>query len=102
MLYTIILNAKTGELVQHSYDNITSACKVIDALNRTKSDIVDLVIVKTSNSPIVDFGNGLEWLDFLEKAKFYLAMKDHWSNNDFYNDRQLTASITKVNNYLYQ
>jgi hypothetical protein len=102
MLHTIILNAKTGELAQHSYNNITSACKAIDSLNRTKSDIMDLVIVKTSNNPITDFGNGLEWLDFLEKAKFYLAMKDYWSNSDFYNDRQLTASIEKVKNYLYQ
>lgn len=101
MLHTIILNTKTGVLAQHSYNSIYSACKTIDALNRNQPDTMDLVIVKTSCDPIVDFGNGLEWLDFLDKAKFYLAMKDHWSAEDFYNDAQLTDSIVKVKAYLY-
>lgn len=101
MLHTIILNVKTGVLAQHTYDNISTACKIIDALNRSQPDTMDLVIVKTACDPIADFGNGQEWLDFLDKTKFYLAMKDHWSSADFYNDAQLTASIAKVKTYLY-
>lgn len=101
MLHAVILNVKNDYVIQHSYKSIYEACKTVDTLNRTKPDTMDLVIVKTSNEPIVAFGNPLEWIDFLEKAKFYLAMKDHWSEDDFYNNEQLSMSIQKVKKYMY-
>ena len=37
-----------------------------------------------------------EKIEQLEKQKFYLAMKDHWSNRDFVEDNRLFNEINKL------
>lgn len=101
MLYTIILNTKSELIEQREYTNIRIACQAIDGYNKTAQSDNRRYIVKVSDEPIVDFGNPLEWLEFLEKCKFILAMKDYWNNDDRYNNQQLFDSIQAVKNYMY-
>jgi hypothetical protein len=101
MLYTIILNTKSGALEQQQYANIYDACKAVDSHNQSAQSENRQYIVKTAYEPIVDFGSPAEWLDFLERCKFILEMKDYWDSDDFRNNQQLFDSIQAVKNYMY-
>lgn len=102
MLYTIILNTISGMVEQQQYANIYEACQAVDNSNKTALSDNRRYIVNISSEPMVTFGNPLEWLEFLEKCKFILAMKDYWTTADFYNNQQLCDSIKAVENYMYE
>jgi hypothetical protein len=101
MLYTIILNTKSECVEQEQYANIYDACKAVDSHNQSAQSDNRKYIVKISDEPLACFGNPQEWLDFLERCKFILEMKDYWDSDDFYNNQQLFNSIQAVKNYMY-
>lgn len=95
-MFAVIYNHRNNDTFVYEYKNIYSACKIIQALNRTQAEQCDLIIVRTSNDPITDMGTPAEWLDWLETRQFYLEMKDHWSADDFTNNEQLIRSMQIV------